>query len=287
MRSVFFALAIAALAGPAVAQAGPAGTVGGADLRTLFSTDDYPAEALKRKEGGTVQAELTVGTDGHVKGCKILRSSGSPALDTATCNVLTARAKFKAARDWNGNAVDDRYVTPLITWLIEDSAPAAPAMRQVQPGRYACNTAAGEYGQQDIIPLQPGKEMRLAFRLVEENVSEEREAMAAVYFIGPNGKSRIAVGKAQNDRTQIFVAVSTPGAEVDDVIFQFPVTDKWIALTLNLDKRGQLTVRSNDLTPRYQWGPVTRTYLHCNSGNWEFDVWPRSYAPAPTAARSK
>ena len=111
--------------------------------------------------------------------------------------------------------------------------------------------------------------------------------MAAVHFIGPNGRSRIAVGKAQNDRTQIFVAVSTPGVEVDDVIFQFPVTDKWISLTLNLDKRGLLTVRSNDLTQRYRWGTVSRTYLHCNSGSWELDVWPRSYVPASAAEPAK
>jgi TonB family protein len=264
----------------AAQQAGPAG----ADPRLLFSTDDYPAEALKRKEEGTVQAELTIGTDGHVKACKILRSS-TPTLDTATCNILMARAKFIPAKDSNGNAVEDRYVTPLITWLIEDSPPAADRMEEVQPGHYVCNAAAGEFKQQEILPLQPGQEMRLAFRLAEEHVSAQWTVMAAAYFIGPNGKSRIAVGKAQNDRSQIFVAVSTPGDEAQNVIFQFPVTDKWIVLTLNLDKRGLLTVRSNDLTKRYRWGTVSRTYLHCNSGDWEFDVWPRSYVPAPSAAR--
>jgi protein TonB len=88
------------------------------DLRTLFSNDDYPAAALAAGAGGTAQAELTVGTDGRVVSCNLIRSTGNGALDAATCNILRRRAKFTPARDSNGNATTDTYRTPPITWVI-------------------------------------------------------------------------------------------------------------------------------------------------------------------------
>jgi TonB family protein len=276
------AFAAMMLAPPATAQQSGAG---GADTRLLFSADDYPADALRKKEEGTARAKLTVGTDGRVKDCAIVESSNSPALDAATCNILVRRAKFTPARDSNGNPVEDTYVTPPISWRIdEDAAPAPPAMEQAGPGRYLCRTAAGHFAQQGIMPLQPGQEMRVAFRLNHDNESEQFPTLAVVYFEGPKGKSRIALGKARNDRLQMYVAVVPPGSTGQDAIFQYPLTAKWIILKLNLDKRGYLTIRSNDLTHRYEWGPVTKTYLHCNSGEWEIDVWPRSYVPAAPVA---
>jgi len=88
------------------------------DLRTLFSTDDYPASALAAGAGGSAQAELTVGPDGRVTGCTLTRSTGNSALDSATCNILRRRAKFVPARDSNGNPTSDTYRTPTITWVI-------------------------------------------------------------------------------------------------------------------------------------------------------------------------
>jgi protein TonB len=88
------------------------------DLRTLFSTDDYPASALAAGAGGTAQAELTIGTDGRVVACNLIRSTGNGALDSATCNILRRRAKFSPARDSNGNATTDTIRTPTITWVV-------------------------------------------------------------------------------------------------------------------------------------------------------------------------
>ncbi len=88
------------------------------DLRSLFSTDDYPASALAAGAGGTAQAELTIGTDGRVVGCSLVRSTGNGALDAATCNILRRRAKFSPARDSNGNATTDTIRTPMITWVV-------------------------------------------------------------------------------------------------------------------------------------------------------------------------
>jgi protein TonB len=88
------------------------------DLRTLFSTDDYPPSALAAGAGGTAMAELTIGADGRVTGCNLIKSTGNSALDSATCNILRRRAKFTPARDSNGNATGDTIRTPPITWVV-------------------------------------------------------------------------------------------------------------------------------------------------------------------------
>ena len=90
------------------------------DLRTLFSTDDYPATALQNGEEGTVQARLQVDPQGRVSGCSIIRSSGHASLDDATCNILRKRARFTPARDAHGNAVADSVVTPAVVWRLEE-----------------------------------------------------------------------------------------------------------------------------------------------------------------------
>jgi protein TonB len=89
------------------------------DLRTLFTTDDYPASAQAAGAEGTSQAQITIGSDGRVVGCNIIRSSGNGALDSATCNILRRRAKFTPARDSNGQATTDTITTPPITWRLE------------------------------------------------------------------------------------------------------------------------------------------------------------------------
>jgi TonB family protein len=90
------------------------------EIRTLFSSDDYPDEALQHGDQGKVQARLSINTHGRVTHCSIIRSSRHASLDNATCNILKRRAQFAPARDANGKAVPDSVVTPLITWLLAD-----------------------------------------------------------------------------------------------------------------------------------------------------------------------
>jgi protein TonB len=89
------------------------------DLRTLFGPDDYPASAQAAEAQGTAQAQITIGTDGRVVSCNIIRSAGNSALDAATCNIIRRRAKYVPARDSNGNATTDTLTTPPITWRLE------------------------------------------------------------------------------------------------------------------------------------------------------------------------
>jgi periplasmic protein TonB len=89
------------------------------DVRFLFSPNDYPEAARRRDETGTVRARLDISANGSVTGCSIVASSGSAALDSATCRVLKARAHFAPAKDSSGQAVNDSYLTPKIVWKIE------------------------------------------------------------------------------------------------------------------------------------------------------------------------
>jgi len=88
------------------------------DVRSAFSNDDYPAAALAAEAHGTAQARLTIGADGRVVGCDLIRSTGNTSLDSTTCNILRRRVKFTPARDSNGNPTTDSYTTPPITWAL-------------------------------------------------------------------------------------------------------------------------------------------------------------------------
>jgi len=90
------------------------------DVRLLFSNDDYPPSAQSANAEGTAQASLTIGPDGRVVGCSLVRSTGNGALDSATCNILKRRAKFTPAHDSTGAATTDTYTTPPITWRLAD-----------------------------------------------------------------------------------------------------------------------------------------------------------------------
>lgn len=83
----------------------------------LFSSDDYPNSALSANEQGTTAVRLTIGTDGRVAGCDITSSSGSSALDSATCTILRRRARFTPAVDSNGAPTTDTYAQR-ITWRV-------------------------------------------------------------------------------------------------------------------------------------------------------------------------
>ena len=90
------------------------------DLRSLFSADDYPASAQASGAEGTTQASLTIGPDGRVTACNIIRSAGNSSLDSTTCSILRRRAKFTPARDSNGNATSDTITTPPIRWVLSE-----------------------------------------------------------------------------------------------------------------------------------------------------------------------
>ncbi len=97
---------------------------GGRNVVSLFSSDDYPYEAMQNNWQGDVIVTLRIGTDGRPRICRIVLSSGHEPLDLATCRIMLTRAKFTPARDSNGNAVEDDFKTPVIHWrLVQEPEP--------------------------------------------------------------------------------------------------------------------------------------------------------------------
>ena len=92
------------------------------NLASLFSNGDYPAEAIRNRQQGTVSFRLTAGENGRVTGCVITGSSGSSLLDSTTCGILVSRARFKPATDASGKPVPDTF-TGRIVWRLPETGP--------------------------------------------------------------------------------------------------------------------------------------------------------------------
>jgi TonB family protein len=88
-------------------------------LPGLFSTDDYPVEALFNGETGTVAFGIEIDRDGRVTQCAVETSSGSPSLDRTTCEIIKRRARFTPARDARGRATEDRSIGR-ISWQLPE-----------------------------------------------------------------------------------------------------------------------------------------------------------------------
>ena len=93
-------------------------TEGAANVVKLFSYDDYPAEAAHNRWQGDVVVDLTVGAEGRVTGCGVVRSSGYKVLDDATCTILVRRAKFMPPVDAQGHPVATHVIAPPIRWRL-------------------------------------------------------------------------------------------------------------------------------------------------------------------------
>ena len=71
--------------------------------QSLVRPDDYPPAALAIRAEGRVAFVLTIGPDGRASECTVTRSSGSIALDAATCRIMRSRGRFTPAMDRHGN----------------------------------------------------------------------------------------------------------------------------------------------------------------------------------------
>ncbi len=98
-----------------LAAAGLTPVAAHARAKVALSPADYPAVALRDGQQGTAIASWEVAEDGCVESCKIDRSSGSAALDAATCNVITERGRYDPAFGAQGKPVRATE-TAQLTW---------------------------------------------------------------------------------------------------------------------------------------------------------------------------
>lgn len=86
-------------------------------LPSLFAVSDYPPEALAQRKQGITDFRLRISATGRVEDCRVERSSGSAALDEATCRVITRRARFRPGINAAGRPVPSIY-TGMIHWTL-------------------------------------------------------------------------------------------------------------------------------------------------------------------------
>lgn len=86
---------------------------------SLFRRADYPAEALARRAQGSTRYRLLINKSGRAEACEILDSSGSAALDRATCRIMIDRSQFSPALDSSGRPVPASF-SGVIRWLLPE-----------------------------------------------------------------------------------------------------------------------------------------------------------------------
>lgn len=89
------------------------------EVRAIFSSNDYPDQAVQNWQEGTSQFILLINEKGAVAGCFLEKPSGVPLLDAVGCQVIRKRARFRPAIDAHGKPARSTYVTPPVTWHIE------------------------------------------------------------------------------------------------------------------------------------------------------------------------
>jgi hypothetical protein len=95
----------------------PVANVRGADVRSLFSVNDFPAYVQKAGVSRTVYTRTTVRSDGTVQGCVADGKSGDPKLDVYTCGLIARRAKFRPASWMDGSPAYGVIRVP-VSWIV-------------------------------------------------------------------------------------------------------------------------------------------------------------------------
>lgn len=75
----------------------------------INSARDYPRESRELRIGTEVIVALTIGVDGLVKACRVVRPSPDPQAGEITCRLATRRFRFRPAQDASGRPVEGVY----------------------------------------------------------------------------------------------------------------------------------------------------------------------------------
>lgn len=86
-----------------------------ANIARLFTSKDYPHDALDRSQEGLVKFVLLVDERGRVADCTVIETSGVAVLDAQSCIILKERARFQTALGADGKPAKDA-VTARIVW---------------------------------------------------------------------------------------------------------------------------------------------------------------------------
>lgn len=84
-----------------------------------ITSSDYPDEAARIGQRGTVVVRFTVGTDGRASGCSTVVTSHFAPLDAHTCRLMAERLRFQPAVDAQGRVIAATYIQT-VRWELED-----------------------------------------------------------------------------------------------------------------------------------------------------------------------
>lgn len=105
--------------GPSASPFDPVGARPRGNPGKWVTNNDYRSRWIMEELSGTARFTLAIDASGKVTGCTVTRSTGHAPLDAATCDLVTKRARFEAARDGNGKPVAGSY-SGTITWRIPE-----------------------------------------------------------------------------------------------------------------------------------------------------------------------
>lgn len=88
-------------------------------LTQWITNDDWPSGLLARKGHGSMLIVWLIDTDGRVKNCRVVTSSGEPSADAAACAAITKRGHYRPARDKDGNPIAI-HSSRRIVWNVHD-----------------------------------------------------------------------------------------------------------------------------------------------------------------------
>jgi TonB family protein len=163
-----------------------------APIGTWFSQDDYPASALRGREEGTTRFRVEIDPTGRVSRCDVQQTSGSNALDNATCRILRSRARFLPAVDIEGNPASDHYFGGLawnldgpvraVAWTPPQSAPSAARVS-------ATRGATPAAGAAPALPMRPLQSLIVAADYPAPALAARQEGRTTYRLaIGPDGR---------------------------------------------------------------------------------------------------
>jgi len=89
------------------------------DPAAWLSANDYRPNWIRRELTGLARFRLEIAANGRVTDCTVTGSTGHGVLDTATCKLVTQRARFEPARGETGEAVASSY-SGAVLWQLPE-----------------------------------------------------------------------------------------------------------------------------------------------------------------------
>lgn len=87
------------------------------NLKNVFSSNDYPRDAMNADQTGSTKFLLMIDEKGAIMDCLVQETSGVASLDAMGCQVIKARGKAKPALDADGKPVKSLHETN-VHWSI-------------------------------------------------------------------------------------------------------------------------------------------------------------------------